>query len=112
MNASVIQKERVKLHNFKKKWRARAHASAQSSDIEYSDTVVSVGVIKSDRSDIDLPNGNKRSKAKTKKSSSELKSCLRKTGKRTRLKPWTKKKPTKKLSNGLKTTAIESEDST
>jgi hypothetical protein len=33
------------------------------------------------RSDIDLPNGKKRSKAKTKKTSSQLKSSLRKTGK-------------------------------
>jgi hypothetical protein len=69
----------------KKKRRARAQASAQSSDSDSSDSDVSVGVIEADndkkRSDIDLPNGTKRSKAKTKKLSSQLESPVRKTGK-------------------------------
>jgi hypothetical protein len=85
MYASVIQKERVKLANIKKKRHARAQASAQASDSDSSDSDVSVGVIDSDdrkkRSDDALPNGKKRSKAKTKKSSSQLKLSLRKTGK-------------------------------
>jgi hypothetical protein len=111
MYASAIQKERVKLANIKKKSRARAQASAQSSDSDSSDSDVSVGVIEADndkkRSDIDLPNEKKRSKeAKTKKSSSQLKSSVRKLAKRTRLKPWPKKKPTRKPSSGLRTTAI------
>jgi hypothetical protein len=85
MYASAIQKERVKLANIKKKRRSRAQASAQSSDSDSSGSDVSVGVVEPDndkkRSDIDLPNGKKRSKAKTKKSSSQLKSSVRKTGK-------------------------------
>jgi hypothetical protein len=86
MYANAIQKERVKLTNIKKKHRARAQASAQSSDSDSSDSDVSVVLIHSDNGkkslDVDLPNGKKRSKAKTKKSSSQLiKSSLRKTGK-------------------------------
>jgi hypothetical protein len=85
MYASAIQKERVKLANIKKKCRTRGQASAQSSDSDSSDSDVSVGVIEANndkkRSDIDLPNGKYWSKAKTKKSSSQLKSSLRKTGK-------------------------------
>jgi hypothetical protein len=61
----------------KKKRHAQAQASAQYSD-------VSVCVIESDngkkRLDVDdLPNGKQWSKAKTKKSSSQNKSLLRKT---------------------------------
>jgi hypothetical protein len=110
MYASAIQKERVKLANIKKKRRTCAQASAQSSDSNSSDSDVSVGVIDSDngkkRLDVDLPNGKKRSKAKTKKSSSQLNRPSGKLAKQTQLKPWTKKKPTRKPSSGLKTTAI------
>jgi hypothetical protein len=79
--AGAIQKERVKLANNKKKRRARA--SALLSDSSSSDSEMSVGNIETvnvkKRSDRDQPNGKKRSGAKTKISSSQVKSSLRKS---------------------------------